>query len=78
MSPDELNGILRRVIVAPMTSGSHPAPFRVATTFRRKPGLILLDQIGTVDRQRLVTRMGIIDEPALRAALAILVGMFGK
>lgn len=78
VSPDELNGILRRIIVAPMTGGSHPAPFRVPMTFRRKPGLILLDQIRTVDRTRLMTRMGVIDQPALTAALAVLVGMFGE
>ena len=78
VSPDELNGILRRIIVAPMTSRSHPAPFRVPTTFRRKPGLILLDQIRTVDRKRLVTRMGVVDQAALAAALAVLVGMFGE
>lgn len=78
VSPDELNGILRRIIVAPITGGSHPAPFRVPTTFRGKPGLILLDQIRTVDRARLVTRMGVIDEPALAAALAVLVRMFGE
>lgn len=78
VSPDELNGILRRIIIAPMTGGSHPAPFRIATTFRRKPGLILLDQIRTVDRKRLVIRMGVMDEPALRDALAVLVGMFSE
>lgn len=78
VSPDELNAILRRIIVAPITGGSHPAPFRIPTTLRRKPGLILLDQIRTVDRKRLVTRMGVMDEPALRAALTVLVGMFGE
>ena len=48
ISPDELNRIMRRVIIAPLTSGSHPAPFRVATQFRDRSGLILLDQIRTV------------------------------
>lgn len=76
ISPDELNGFLRRVIVAPMTSGSHPAPFRVTTTFRRKPGLILLDQVRTVDKRRLISRLGRIDEPALQSTLAILQQLF--
>ncbi|HEX8484846.1 type II toxin-antitoxin system PemK/MazF family toxin [Sphingomonas sp.] len=78
VSPDELNGVLRRIIVAPMTSRSHPAPFRIATVFRRKPGLILLDQIRTVDCKRLATRLGVVDDVALASALAILVGMFGE
>lgn len=78
VSPDELNGILRRVIVAPLTSGSHPAPFRVASTFRRKPGLILLDQIRTVDRQRCISRMGVVDDVTLQACLAVLSGMFAS
>ena len=49
VSPDGLNAMLRRVIVAPMTGGSHPAPFRVPVTFQGKPGLILPDQLRTQD-----------------------------
>jgi mRNA interferase MazF len=78
VSPDELNGILRRVIVAPITSGSHPASFRVASTFRRRSGLILLDQIRTVDRQRLVTRLGTMDRPTVASALHVLAGLFAN
>ena len=76
VSPDELNGIVRRVIVAPMTSGSHPAPFRVPSTFRNKPGLILLDQIRTVDRKRLVTLRGGMDKATVDEALAVLQMLF--
>lgn len=76
VSPDELNGILRRTIVAPITSGSHPASFRVPVTFRRRPGLILLDQIRTVDRLRVVTRLGTVDRSTVEAVLGVLVGMF--
>ncbi len=76
ISPDELNGSLRRTIVAPLTSASHPAPFRVPVTFRRKSGLILLDQIRTVDRQRLVTRLGTLDQATVKTVLEVLVGMF--
>lgn len=78
VSPDELNGIARRVIVAPMTSGSHPAPFRVGSIFRDKPGLILLDQIRTVDRKRLVACRGMIDARTLNNALAVLRKLFGS
>ena len=76
VSPDELNGVLRRYIVAPITSGSHPAPFRIATMFRGRSGLILLDQVRTIDRKRLITRLGIMDRAMVDAALATLVGMF--
>ncbi|HEX4695016.1 type II toxin-antitoxin system PemK/MazF family toxin [Sphingomonas sp.] len=76
ISPDEMNGILRRTIVAPITSGSHPAPFRAAVTFRPRPGLILLDQIRTVDRQRLIKKVGTVEDATLAAVLDILTGMF--
>lgn len=76
ISPDELNRSLRRAIVAPLTSGSHPAPFRVSTTFRGRPGLILLDQIRTVDRQRLVAKRGVMDQATTESALTVLAGLF--
>src|SRR5216117_2533894 len=50
VSPDELNAHLRTVIVAPMTTGGRPYPFRVACSFRGRPRHIVLDQIRTVDR----------------------------
>lgn len=76
VSPDEMNDALRRVIVAPITSGSHPAPFRIRSNFRRRTGFVLLDQIRTVDRRRLVTRLGAIDRVTLTEALQILSAMF--
>jgi mRNA interferase MazF len=77
VSPDELNTGLRTVIVAPMTTGSHPAPFRVALRFKGKDGLILPDQMRTLDKTRLIKRMGRIDAQALAALLRVLVDMFG-
>ncbi|UVO49611.1 type II toxin-antitoxin system PemK/MazF family toxin [Sphingomonas sp. SUN019] len=76
VSPDEMNAHLRTTIVAPMTSGSHPAPFRVPVRFRRKDGLILPDQMRTVDRKRLTARLGRIDAAAMRALLEVLGQMF--
>ena len=76
ISPNEMNGILRRTIVAPITGGSHPAPFRTPVNFRQRPGLILLDQIRTVDRQRMIKRLGAVDNATLAAVLDILTGMF--
>jgi len=58
VSPPEMHDHLRTVIVAPMTTGSRPAPYRIPIQFRGKRGLILLDQIRTLDKQRLVRRLG--------------------
>jgi len=68
ISPDEMNIHLRTVIVAPMTTGSWPARFRVALTFQGRQGLIVLDQIRTLDRVRLVKRLGAL-RPATRTAM---------
>lgn len=76
VSPPEMNEHLRTVVAAPMTTGARPAPFRVALAFRRKNGLILLDQIRTLDRQRLVKRLGAVRPPTLAAVLAALQAMF--
>jgi mRNA interferase MazF len=76
VSPPELNEYLNTVIVAPMTTGSRAAPFRVGLTFARKRGLILLDQIRTVDKERLVKRAGSISDQALASALSTLQEIF--
>lgn len=76
VSPPELNAHLRVVTVAPLTSGSHPAPFRVATEVAGKQGLMLLEQIRAVDRERLVKRVGRLDQATLQTALAVLRAIF--
>ena len=76
ISPDEMNAHLRSVIVAPMTTGSRPARFRVPLTFQGKQGLIVLDQIRTLDRARLVKRLGALRPPTLAATLRTLQSMF--
>ncbi|KQS04098.1 growth inhibitor PemK [Sphingomonas sp. Leaf357] len=78
VSPDQMNDHLRAVIVAPLTSGSRPARFRVPAHFQGKDGLILCDQMRTIDKMRLVKRLGKLDATTLKAALAILVAMFGN
>lgn len=78
VSPDELNAHLRTVIAAPMTTGSRPAPFRVAVRFKGKEGLILLDQMRTLDKARLVKRMGKVEAATLRLALMVLGEMFAE
>jgi mRNA interferase MazF len=76
VSPGEMNAHLRTVIVAPMTTGSRPAGFRVALTFQGKQGLIVLDQIRTLDRVRLVKRLGTLRAPTLALTLQTLQAMF--
>ena len=69
VSPDEMNDHLRTVIVAPMTSKGFSAPFRIPLTHAGPHGLILLDQIRTVDRQRLHKKLGHATESTLGNAL---------
>lgn len=76
VSPVEMNAHLRTVIVAPMTTGSRPAAFRVAVTFQGKQGLIVLDQMRALDRVRLVQRLGALRPPTLALTLQTLQSMF--
>ena len=76
VSPAEMHDHLRTVIVAPMTTGSRPAPFRIPVTFEGKRGLILLDQIRTLDRSRLTQRLGAVTARTLSATLATLQEVF--
>ena len=76
VSPDELNAHLRTFIVAPLTTGTHSYPFRVACRFEGKSGYIVLDQIRTVDRERLVRKIGKVSSSTLEQTLAILQEMF--
>ena len=76
ISPDEMNRHISTVIVAPMTTRGQPYPTRVICTFRGKKGQIVLDQIRTVDKARLVKRLGRIVRPAQAVVLAGLAEMF--
>jgi mRNA interferase MazF len=78
ISPPEINDHLPVMIVAPLTSGSRPAPFRVATTFAGKSGLMLLEQVRAVDARRLVKKVRTIDRLTLNAALAVLRSLFAE
>jgi mRNA interferase MazF len=76
ISPDEMNRFIRTVIVAPMTTKGIAYPTRVACKFQRKRGQIVLDQIRTVDKARLVKKLGRIDEQAQTEVLSVLAEMF--
>jgi mRNA interferase MazF len=76
VSPPEMHDFLRTVIVAPMTTGSRPAGFRIPLTFQGKSGLILLDQIRTLDKSRLVKRVGAVHPTTLEKILRTLQAVF--
>jgi len=76
VSPDELNTYLRTFIVAPLTMGGHMYAFRVPCRFRGKPGHLVLDQIRTVDRERLVQHLGRLAPTTVSKTLAVLQEMF--
>lgn len=76
VSPAEMHDYLRTVIVAPMTTGSQPAAFRVELTFQGKSGLILLDQVRALDKVRLVKRLGVVPAATLEAVLSTLQAIF--
>ena len=78
ISPDEMNRHLDTLIVAPMTTASRPYPTRVATRFRGRAGQIVLDQIRTIDRSRIVRRVGRLDPLSARRALAVLLELFAE
>ena len=76
VSPPEMHDYLRTVIVAPMTTGSRPAPFRIAVSHAGKRGLILLDQVRAVDKARLAKRLGAVSAKTLTATLNTLQEVF--
>ena len=78
VSPDELHAHLRTFIVAPLTTGGHPYPFRVRCRFENKDGHIVADQLRAVDRNRLVKRLGTLPETTLNELLRVLQAMFAE
>lgn len=78
ISPDEMNPRIGTVIVAPMTTKGRDYPTRIPLTFQRKKGQIVLDQIRTVDKTRLVKRMGKLDTSTAAKTLTVLQEMFAE
>ncbi len=76
ISPDEMNEYISTVIVAPMTTKGRQYPTRVPCSFQGKKGQIVLDQIRTVDKKRLVKRLGSISKKAQVKTLEVLQEMF--
>ncbi len=78
ISPDEMNRHIGTVIVAPMTTKSHDYPTRVPCEFQGKRGQVVLDQIRTVNKIRLVKRLGTLSSSTQDRVVEVLAEMFSK
>ena len=76
ISPDEMNRNIRTVIIAPLTSAKKEYPTRVSCTFQKKKGQIVLDQLRTIDKARLVKKLGTIDSKDQLEVISILQRLF--
>jgi mRNA interferase MazF len=78
ISPDEMNRWIRTVIIAPMTTKGQPYPTRVPCQFQGKQGQVVLDQIRTADKSRLVQKLGRVDKSTQREVLVTIAEMFAE
>ncbi|HEY3439206.1 MAG TPA: type II toxin-antitoxin system PemK/MazF family toxin [Paludibaculum sp.] len=78
VSPAEMHDFLRTVIVAPMTTKSHAAPFRIGITHGGKKGFILLDHMRAVDKVRLTKKLGAVTAKTLSSTLSTLQEVFAE
>lgn len=76
VSPPEINSRLQTILAAPLTTGSRHAPTRVPVLFQRRTGFILLDQLRTLDKSRLIQRLGAVSGETLTITLATLREIF--
>lgn len=76
VSPEEMDEYLNTLIVAPMSTRDLPAPFRIPVSFLQKEGLILLDQICTLEKSRLIKPLGAVSEETMERALEVLQEVF--
>ena len=78
ISPNEMNRYISTIIIAPMTTKGRPYPTRVPCQFQGKDGQIILDQIRTIDKKRLVRKLGFIHESIQKEVLDILAELFSE
>ena len=76
ISPDEMNRHIRTVIVAPMTTASKDYPTRVSCKFKKKKGQIVLDQIRTIDKTRLIKKLGSVNPETQLEVISVLQRLF--
>jgi mRNA interferase MazF len=72
ISPDEMNKYLRTVVIAPMTTSSKNYPTRVEVKHDNKIGWVVLDQVRTIDKQRILKSLGKLSKPEAKEVKAIL------
>jgi len=72
ISPNEMNNAIQTIIIAPMTTKSHNYPTRIQLTFQKKKGFIVLDQIRTIDKKRIVLELGKINNNIISEIKSIL------
>ncbi len=78
ISPNEINRHMNTVIVAPFTSSRKQYPTRIPVNFDGKDGFVVLDQIRTVSKQRLIKKLGVIEVIEQKAVLSVLAEMFAE
>ena len=78
VSPDELNEHLQTLLVAPLTTGGHPYPFRISCRFQKRKGHIVLDQLRVIDTGRLIQRLGRLSPATLKIVLRRLQETFAE
>jgi mRNA interferase MazF len=76
VSPEEMDEYLNTLILAPMSTRELPAPFRIPVQFMGREGLILLDQICTMEKSRLIRRLGAVEDETMAKALEVLQEVF--
>jgi mRNA interferase MazF len=78
ISPDEMNRHIATVIIAPMTTKGYDYPTRVSCIFQKKKGQVVLDQIRTIDKSRLVQKIGRLSDFTQNKVLSVLQELFAK
>lgn len=78
VSPDEMNRHIGTVIIAPLTTKGRNFPSRVNITFRKKKGQIVMDQLRSVDKRRLLKRLGKISRINAERVLGVLHDIFAR
>lgn len=78
ISPNEINENLRTIIIAPMTTKGNNYPTRIDVDFLGKQGQVVLDQLRTVDRTRLVKKLGVIASGEAKTVLDVLQRLFAE
>ena len=77
LSPNEMNNYLQTIVIAPMTSHSKSYPTRVPVKHNKTKGWVVLDQIRTIDRQRIVKILDTLSEKDIDLVKSIIHETYG-